>query len=393
MKFIILLAIVLGVAALAQMARVYELSAALRNKREEHITKRDNKLNAKLWILFMIAFYGFFGWLTFRFGDGGLGPAASVHGEETDWLLDVNFVIIILVFFLTSTLLFGFSSKYVYQKDRKALYYPHNNKLELIWTVIPAVVLAGIIIFGLQKWFQIQDVASEEAKVIEVYAEQFNFTSRYAGENNKLGESNYKLLYTGAGKSGDKNNPLGLITKKSVATQKANLTGQIVKLEGELDGPGNEFIPDEERVKKEERLERTKVLKRRLVAVESDVNADKDAWANDDIIVKGELHLVVGQEYEFKFRSQDVMHSAYFPHFRAQMNCVPGLETRLKFKPTITTVEMQKIKNDPNFYYVLLCNKICGASHSNMNMKIVVETQEEFNAYMAQQAKFGDTSH
>ena len=132
----------------------------------------------------------------------------------------------------------------------------------------------------------------------------------------------------------------------------------------------------------------------------------------DDIIVK-ELHLPVGRKVNFKIRSQDVLHSAYMPHFRAQMNCVPGMVTQFSFTPTITTAEMRKdpdmiekvrginklraeraAKGEDNsdpweFDYVLLCNKICGKSHYNMQMKIIVETEEEYNKWIAEQQTFG----
>jgi len=101
------------------------------------------------------------------------------------------------------------------------------------------------------------------------------------------------------------------------------------------------------------------------------------------MIARGELHLVKGKMYLFDLKSQDIIHSAYFPHFRAQMNCVPGMTTSMKFRPILTTKEMREKKNDPNFDYILLCNKICGAAHSNMKLKVVVETQEEFDAWIA----------
>jgi len=92
--------------------------------------------------------------------------------------------------------------------------------------------------------------------------------------------------------------------------------------------------------------------------------------AEDDIVTK-ELHLPVGKKVLFKFRSQDVIHSAYFPHFRAQMNCVPGTTTQFAFTPTITTKDMKEQLDNDLFEYVLLCNKICGNAHYNMQMKIV----------------------
>jgi cytochrome c oxidase subunit 2 len=91
------------------------------------------------------------------------------------------------------------------------------------------------------------------------------------------------------------------------------------------------------------------------------------------------------------------------PHFRAQMNCVPGMVTEFGFTPKFTTEEMRlnleviektnginKIRmakgEDPyEFDYLLLCNKICGASHYNMQMKITVVEQDEYDKWIAKQ--------
>jgi cytochrome c oxidase subunit 2 len=112
-----------------------------------------------------------------------------------------------------------------------------------------------------------------------------------------------------------------------------------------------------------------------------------NAWevGKDDRIVKSEFHLPVGREIEFVFRSRDVLHSAFMPHFRAQMNTVPGLPTRFKVTTTITTDSMRTILDNPEFNYILLCNKICGSAHFNMSMNIVVETQEKYDAWLSEQ--------
>ncbi|MCK6650439.1 MAG: cytochrome c oxidase subunit II, partial [Bacteroidia bacterium] len=109
----------------------------------------------------------------------------------------------------------------------------------------------------------------------------------------------------------------------------------------------------------------------------------------DDIIVKNELHLPVNKEVEFKFNSRDVIHSAYFPHFRAQMNCVPGMTTMFHFTPTITTEEMRAKTGNDKFDYILLCNKICGNSHYNMQMTIIVETEEQYNKWLSEKKPYG----
>jgi cytochrome c oxidase subunit 2 len=99
-KLIILLVIILGAIAIAQLVRVYELSAKMRKTGEHDINTRDNHLNAKLMLGFMFfQFLGFI-YLMFKYGWTGRGVAASVQGEETDWLLNLNFVIIIIMFLL-----------------------------------------------------------------------------------------------------------------------------------------------------------------------------------------------------------------------------------------------------------------------------------------------------
>ncbi len=108
----------------------------------------------------------------------------------------------------------------------------------------------------------------------------------------------------------------------------------------------------------------------------------------DDKLVKGEMHLPIGKEVEFLIRSQDVIHSAFMPHFRLQMNAVPGEITRFVMKPTITTEEMRIKLDNPDFNYILLCNKICGSAHYNMQMDVIVESQAEYDQWISEQKVF-----
>ncbi|MBT6029888.1 MAG: hypothetical protein HOH13_06245 [Crocinitomicaceae bacterium] len=159
-----------------------------------------------------------------------------------------------------------------------------------------------------------------------------------------------------------------------------------------------------------ERLKRKKMRVQSTIANDMGLNAMNQSEVNsrvyDDVILKGDIHLVVGQPYQFQFKSQDVIHSAYFPHFRAQMNCVPGMATQIKFTPTMTTKEFREHPDVIAKYeainkarekvgkplveasFLLLCNKICGLSHSNMWVNVIVETQEEYEAWMADQKTF-----
>ena len=110
--------------------------------------------------------------------------------------------------------------------------------------------------------------------------------------------------------------------------------------------------------------------------------ADKRNY--DDLKVS-EIVLPVGKSVRFTLGSQDVLHSFYLPHFRVQMNCVPGMPTFFQFTPSITTAEMQTKTNDPDFQYHLLCAKICGGSHYNMKFPVRVVTEREYQEWLAEQ--------
>ena len=440
-KIIILIVLVTGVIALAQLVRLYELTYKLKDRGEHDIPNRDNNLNAKLMIGFMLfQFFGFI-YLMLKYGWTGRGEPASIQGVETDWLLNINFVIIIAVFFLTNFLLFFFSYKYVRKPGVKAKYYSHNNKLEMIWTIVPAVVLAVIIILGLKSWSELTADASKKAEKIELFAYQFAWVARYAGEDNTLGKFDYKLT-TG-------NNELALMTESTIdssvhemgksieaveqklkiinfdylsseyrglisssdyksdvdelvttiSSSEFNLVDaeeQLKQLYGKYTG-GNDHIkitlnePNDETKSiigdLEKDLSTKERLYRSLVQMKQNHNPSQDKFTLNDIIQKDTLYLCKGREYDFSFRAKDVIHSAYFPHFRAQMNVVPGMPTSFKFTPILTTQEMRASKNNDEFNYVIMCNKICGGAHYKMKMIVVVYPEAEYDDWMALKRK------
>ena len=392
MKFLIVIVIVLVIIALAQLMKVYELSSKLRLKDEADVTRGETKFNAGMLLLFYLALMISSTWMFFHYG-GKPGPLmpASEHGESIDTLYNANWIILLIVFYLTQTLLFVFAIKYQKKKGRKAVFFAHSTRLELVWTVIPAVVLAGIIIGGLTVWNQIT-AEKENSTVIEIYAKQFDWTVRYSGDDNTLGNSDFKVI--------ESNNPLGVVTTDLIKIKKEAWEKDIETLTKKIEEEGD-LIPDEKLATMVEKVARLKRQINRFKPLMKDQSSESDNAAMDDVIVK-ELYLVKGKDYEFKFRSRDVIHSAFFPHFRAQMNCVPGMETRFNFKPIISTAEMRKMpetiekykkineqrvkdgKEEVEFDYILLCNKICGSSHYNMQLKItVVDTQAEFDTWYA----------
>jgi cytochrome c oxidase subunit 2 len=345
---LILAVLVLVAIAIWQLAKIFELSQMGADRSNDQIANdSDNKYNGYLLFAFLVFIYGITIFSFAKYGKMLLPMPASEHGADYDQLMWISFAIIFFVQTVTQFLLHYFGYKYRGEKGKKALFYADNDKLEFIWTIIPVIVLASLILYGLYSWVNIMDINDEDDPlVVELYAQQFNWTARYGGDDNVLGDASVRLI--------DINS--------------ANILG--------LDSG--------------------------------------DPNGADDVIVK-ELHLPVGRKVNFFMRSQDVLHSAYMPHFRAQMNCVPGMVTQFSFTPTVTTEEMRlqpeivdKVKRtnvlraaraaegDPNsdpweFDYVLLCNKICGKSHYNMQMKIIVESEEDFNKWLKEQKTFGET--
>jgi len=434
MKLLILLVIVVGIIALAQLAKIYQLSARLRGHREEDISDADTRLQGSLWIVFMFVLFGTTIWQFVRYGDY-LPPSASLHGEAVDTLMGYNLALVIFVFFVVNALIFGFSYKYRYDKNRTAHFFPHDTRLEVIWTVIPSIVLAVIIIYGLQTWSEMTGPASEDSLRVELYSKQFDWTARYAGDDDAFGSTNFNLITP--------LNPLGIVTQDGIDQALLKIEDKIAKLNDELTAEKGHLLAEKMELErslhpaddhghsghddahhemtegyknnlesrltaindllnsgtakvmtnaayeaKEDKIHRLKRHRQRILELKNyEVGDGSDAWevGKDDRIVKSEFHLPIGREIEFVFRSRDVLHSAFMPHFRAQMNTVPGLPTRFKIETTITTDSMRTILDNPDFNYILLCNKVCGSAHFNMQMTIVVETQEEYDAWLSEQ--------
>ncbi len=313
-NLLIAVVIILAVIVVARVVRVFELGSVLRGEDPSAVTENDNRTQATLVVVGGLLFMSYVFYMIF-WGPETLPVAASEHGKKTDFLLNLSWMIIIPVFFITHILLIYYAYKYFHRKDRKSTFFAHSTKLEAIWTIVPTIVLSSLIIYGIGTWNEITSPAPEEAIVVELYAKQFDWTARYAGADNRLGASGYRLI--------DGSNTLG-------------------------------------------------------------VDMGDDA-SQDDKVVRGEFHLPVGKPVVFKFHSRDVIHSAYMPHFRAQMNCVPGMTTQFHFVPTMTTAEMRVETGNPEFDYVLLCNKICGGAHWNMQMNIIVESEADYNAWIAKQ--------
>ena len=343
--FLILLVVALLGITFWQLSKILEISRG--GVDDSGVANdKDNAMQGKLMLAFVVFLYLLTGYCFINYWSFFLPEGSSAHSADYDNLMMISVVLIMFVQILTQGFLHYFAYKYKGKKGNKATYFADNNTLEVVWTVIPIITLAGLIIYGLYTWTGIMNIdEDEEVIVVELYAYQFGWRARYSGADNELGKANVRFI--------EGTNTLGI--------------------------------------------------------------DPSDNYAQDDIVTD-ELHLPVNKKIHFKLRSQDVLHSAYMPHFRAQMNVVPGMITEFAYTPIQTTEEIRdtefmiekvetinKIRREKSkelvakgeealepyeFNYYLLCNKICGASHFNMQMKIIVESEEEYNDWLAEQKTF-----
>ncbi|MFA6275197.1 MAG: cytochrome c oxidase subunit II [Pedobacter sp.] len=314
---LLFLLLCLFIAIVGKAMKVYELTRESEGKSEGI---NWDLVNGIIFVAFLlVGLYGVY-WEYTVHGNMILPEAASEHGKKIDEMFNVTLILTTIVFIATHIVLFGFAYLYRHQKDKKAYYYPHNNVLERIWTVIPAFVLTILVLMGFITWrsifYKIEDPKNKPLS-IEVTSSQFQWDVRYPGADGIVGLKNYKLITS--------INNLGI-----------------------------------------------------------DFN-DKN---NLDDQVADEIVLPVNKPVRFILTSKDVIHSFYMPHFRVQLNTVPGMTSYFEFTPTITTAEMKAKTNDPNFNYLLLCAKICGTNHFNMQKPVRVVSQKEYDEWVVKQATY-----
>jgi cytochrome c oxidase subunit 2 len=310
----LILCFVVGI--IGKILKIYDLTQQMQNKKEMNW----NNIMGTLCILFLIVGgYGAY-WSLTEQGSMTLPEAASLHGVKIDNMFLTTSILTLTVFVITQIALFWFLFKYRGSDKRKAYFLPHNNTIEKVWTIVPAVVLTILVVFGFFTWQEITnstDGKGESSINIDVTGHQFAWELRYPGKDGKLGRKNYTLI-GGA-------NKLGIDYKDK-----------------------NSF---------------------------DDLQADT-------------LVLPVNKSIRLNISAQDVIHSVYMPHFRVQLNAVPGLPTFFRFTPTITTAEMRMKTDNPKFEYLLYCNKICGSTHYNMQKVVRVVSDAEYSEWIARQKPY-----
>lgn len=347
---LITLSIILVAIILVQIGRINELASRIRGEEETQL--RRNDWNARFGLIFCVGFLvfvvaSFYSYKTRMFG---FAPhySASEHGSWLDNMFNVTMIITGIVFFITHVLLFWYGHKYRGRQGQKAKYLPHDNKLEIIWMVVPSIVMAFLVISGLNAWNKAMadipegSVPGEDYIEIEATGFQFAWLLRYPGKDYMLGERDFRQIKPGYNEVGQ------------VWTDKKN---------------HDDFISDT-------------------------------------------LMLPKGKTIRIRIIGRDVLHNFYLPHFRVKMDAVPGMPTYFVFTPTTTTEEYRErlstypewqVPADPEdpdnknerweeFEYELACAELCGNGHFSMRKIVKVVSQEEFDQWFNWKRSFYDDS-
>lgn len=335
--------VALIVVVILQIGKVTELAANVRG--EEETRQLGTRRTGNLLLLFMVGFLVFCiasaiyykNWML------GYGPheSASVHGASLDRLFNITLFFTGIVFVATQILLFWFAYKYQERTGRKAAFISHDNKLEIVWTAIPAVVMTVLVVGGLDAWNDVMaDISSDEDYIeIEATGYQFAWHLRYPGPDGKLGTRDYKRISA--------TNPLG-----QVWTDPKN---------------HDDFHPDEI-----------------VLPVGKKVRVR--------ITARDVLHNFFLPHFRVKMDAVPGM-PTYFVFTPAK--------TTEEYRQTLREYPEYSALKDPNdpkselwrtFNYELACAELCGKGHYSMRRIVRVVTEEEYLGWLETQNSFYEST-
>jgi cytochrome c oxidase subunit 2 len=334
------LILALLVIVIVQIGKVTELAAAIRG--EEDAQRESDYWNSRLGVVFMVLFlaatiisaFYYKNWML------GFGPheAASAHGTSVDSMFAITLFFTGIVFIITHIALFWFAYKYRYNPNRKAIFNAHDNRLEIIWTIVPAIVMAVLVIYGLDAWNKVMaDVGPDEEFIeLEATGMQFAWLLRYPGEDGELGARDYRKI--------DGTNPLG----------------QVWQDEANLDDfhPSNIVLPVDNKV-------RVRITARDV------------------------LHNFYLPHFRVKMDAVPGM-PTYF--------VFTPTKTTEQYREELKKYPEYRVPDDPNdpdgpekwdtFEYELACAELCGNGHFSMKKTVKIVSEEEYEAWLDQQSSY-----
>jgi cytochrome c oxidase subunit 2 len=339
-----------------QIGKVTELASRIRGEKEAQ--EEANVWNARFSLIFMILFLVgcVVSAIYYKNSMLGYGPhiSASEHGSSLDSLFNVTLFFTGIVFVITQIMLFWFAYKYQGKSGRKALFFAHDNKLEIIWTAIPAVVMTFLVVGGLDAWNEVMaDVAPGEEHIeIEATGMQFLWSMRYTGPDGALGTKNYKLITP--------NNQLGIdfSDDKSLDDIVSSAAGEVIKLP----------------IGKKVRV--------RITARDVLHNFDLPHFRVKMDAVPGIptyfvfTPSITTQDYRDRLGALDKNGNPLYPEWHE-----PSDPTDPESKPRWQ-----------EFQFELACAELCGRGHYSMRRIVEIVSEDEYVAWAKEQSSFYETT-
>jgi len=332
-------AVVLFFAVIFYIAKATELSSLVKGESEDYT--QASKVNGILLLLFLV-----FGFAGVVYSGWALIPrmlpdSASLHGDKVDVLFNLTTAVAFFVFLVTHILLIGFAYKYRYKKGRKVYFFPHDNKLEMIWTIVPAIVLTFLVFKGIKVWNEIFDFQAleqvENPLIFEATAKQFGWTLRYPGPDGILGDRK--------------------ITKENVTS---------------LNELGVDF---------------------------DDPNSHDDIYASKIMLVKGRPTLAKLGALDVLhgfFLPHFRVKMDCVPGLPTQFMFTPKYTTE-EYRQLLSAKKYWQQLNEDGipkwqaFNFELACTELCGKSHYAMQKFVEVVTQEEYDKWVSEQQSYYKT--
>jgi cytochrome c oxidase subunit II len=353
---IAVLCVVLIALVIVQIGKVTELANKIRG--EEEAQEETNNWNAAFSMVFMVLFLlgCIISAVYYAPSMLGYGPhvAASEHGPGLDYLFNLTLFFTGIVFVITHIYLFWFSYKYRGRNGRVALYFPHDNKLEIIWTAVPAIVMTFLVVGGLDAWNDVMaDVGENEEHIeIEATGQQFAWTMRYPGPDGALGTKYFKNISA--------TNPLGMDfnDKKCLDDIVSSAAGEVIKLP---------------------------IGKKVRVRITS-----RDVLHNFDIPhFRVKMDAVPGLPTYFVFTP-----SVSTEDYRERLGALKkdGTPMYPEYHELYDPTEPEGKKRYEAFNFELACAELCGKGHYSMRRVIEVVSEEEWKDWMDSQKSFYMTS-
>jgi cytochrome c oxidase subunit 2 len=190
---IIAVSVLLVLAILLLIFRIQTLVRVMKGTYDDSVSPTNGYHGLGL-IIFLIIGLGLFFWYSSVAPQHYLPRAVSEHGVKTDMLFWFTMTILTIAFVIVNLFLFVFAYKYQYKEGRKAYFYPENHKLEMVWTVIPAIVMAVLVFYGWKEWSEITKEEPKDSVVVEIMGKQFAWQVRYPGKDLQLGNYHFTKI-------------------------------------------------------------------------------------------------------------------------------------------------------------------------------------------------------